>query len=894
MVHTKTLETPTEELTRGSVFAGRYEIIEELGTGGMGKVYRVEDTKAKEEIALKLIKPEIAADKKTIERFRIELTTARKIRHKNICGMYDLGEDKDSYYITMEYVPGEDLKSLIRRVRIDTGTAVKITKQVCEGLSEAHRLGVIHRDLKPSNIMIDKEGNARIMDFGIARSLKEKGITGAGVMIGTPEYMSPEQVEGKEVDQRSDIYSLGVVLYEMTTGRLPFKADTPFAVGIKQKSEIPKNPKELNSQLPDDLIRVILKCLEKDKENRYQNTGEIRSELERLEQDLPTTAQIESKKKPLTSKEITVTFRKRWIIVVSLFGIIILAGLAIIFFSNKDVDLLKDKKMVVVLPFENLGSQEDEYFADGIAFEIMARLAGIPDLIVIDQASSIQYKNTDKSIQEIAGELGVDVILKGTVHWQKSSDGSNRIRVMPQLINVSDAKQIWANVYDNEIIDIFQVQSDIARQVVEALDIALLEPKLQGLEEKPTDNIDAYQAYLRGMDYQRRPDYYYSGEILRMTVQMFERAVEIDPDFAQALAALSRSHSTMYHEGYDRTEKRLAMAKATADKAFNFKSDLTAAHMALGYYYYHGKKDYKNALEQFTIALDNEPQSSDILSSIGFIQRRQGMFELSLENQKKAFQFSPRDGQHASNIGATSQIFRKYAEAESYFNHSISLIPDQTFSYVSKALNYWLWNGDLDKARATLENIPQRNTPLSTYNWYYQELYERDYTAAIERLSRFPDDFFENEDYFIPKVQLIGQAYELMGKPELAHASYKAAYTMLEKKVQEYAGDARIHSSLGLVYASLGHKEEAIREGKLGVELNPVSGDTMSGPERVADLSIIYVAVGEYDKALDQIEYLLSIPSLLSVPMLKIDPRWDPLREHSMFQRLLEKLPKNN
>ena len=259
---TRTIESPVQELTRGSVFAERYEIIEELGTGGMGKVYRVEDKKAKEEIALKLIKSEIAADKKTIERFRNELITARKIRHKNICGMYDLGEDKGSYFITMECVSGEDLKSLIRRVgRLDSGTAIKIAKQVNNGLTEAHRLGVIHRDLKPRNTMIDKEGSARIMDFGIARSIKTKGITDAGIVIGTPEYMSPEQIEGKDVDQRSDIYSLGIILYEMVTGRVPFKGDTLFTIGMKHKSEIPSDPRELNPQIPEDLGRLILKCM---------------------------------------------------------------------------------------------------------------------------------------------------------------------------------------------------------------------------------------------------------------------------------------------------------------------------------------------------------------------------------------------------------------------------------------------------------------------------------------------------------------------------------------------------------------------------------------------------------------------------------------------------------
>jgi serine/threonine-protein kinase len=266
---TKTFETPKEELRTGSIFAGRYQIIEELGKGGMGKVYRALDTKLGEEVALKLIKPEIASDRKTLERFSQELRIARKIVHKNVGRTYELMEDGQAHFITMEFISGQDLRGLIRQSgRLAPGTAVSITKQVCEGLSEARRLGVVHRDLKPGNIMIDREGQARIMDFGIARSLKGKGITGEGVVIGTPEYMSPEQVEGKEADQRSDIHSLGIILYEMITGRAPFEGDTPFSVAYKHRHEAPEEPRKFNPQLPDALNRVILRCMEPAQDNR--------------------------------------------------------------------------------------------------------------------------------------------------------------------------------------------------------------------------------------------------------------------------------------------------------------------------------------------------------------------------------------------------------------------------------------------------------------------------------------------------------------------------------------------------------------------------------------------------------------------------------------------------
>jgi len=318
IVHTKTLETPTEQLTTGSIFAGRYQIIEELGKGGMGKVYKVYDMEIKENVALKLLNPEIAVDEKTIERFRNEIKLARKIAHRKVGRMFDLGKTEGTYFIAMEYVPGQDLRGLIRQTgKLTIETTLSITKQVCEGLEEAHKHGVVHRDLKPGNIMIDREGNVRIMDFGIARSLKTKGLTGAGMMIGTPEYMSPEQAEAKEIDQRSDIYSLGVIMYEMLTGRVPFEGDTPLSVAMKHKSEDFTAPNLLNSRISDDLNNLILKCLEKNKVDRYQSVEEVSKDINGIEKKIPSAERVVPKKKSSTSREITVKLRPKTVLIYS-------------------------------------------------------------------------------------------------------------------------------------------------------------------------------------------------------------------------------------------------------------------------------------------------------------------------------------------------------------------------------------------------------------------------------------------------------------------------------------------------------------------------------------------------------------------------------------------------
>jgi TolB-like protein/tRNA A-37 threonylcarbamoyl transferase component Bud32/Flp pilus assembly protein TadD len=889
---TAALKTPAKELTRGSTFSGRYEIIEELGEGGMGKVYRVEDKKIKEEVALKLIRPEIAADKKTIARFSNELKFARKVAHRNVCRMFDIDQEGETHYITMEYVPGQNLNGMIKMMgKLSPGQAITIAKHVCEGLAEAHRLGVVHRDLKSSNILIDKNGYARIMDFGIARSLRTKGITGAGVMIGTPEYMSPEQVVGKEADQRSDIYSLGVIMYEMMTGKLPFKGDSTLNIALKHKTAMPPDPRQLNAQISEDLCRVIFKCMEKEKKNRYQDTKELLSELTRIEEGIPTTERAVPKKKPTTLKKETVTFSKRWMAIAALFAVVAITVIAILYFRKEGpVIPPSEVKMLVVLPFDNLGPPEDEFFAAGLTEELTSRLSALHELGVISRTSARQYKKTDKTSKQIGKELGVDYVLEGAVRWDRSPDGQGQVRVTSQLIRVSDDINIWSQRYDRVINDIFSVQSEIAEQIARQLDITVLEPERRALYARPTDNLDAYQYYLYGREHEDKGWLHSDHQEFQLAVEMYEKATELDPDFAMAYTKKSIIHSRMYFFSYDRTEECLAKSRAAVNRALELQSDLPEAHLALAYYYYWGHLDYNRATEIFESIQKARPNFSPEL--LGYIQRRQGKWEESLSSLKKAFRLDPRYSQLAYQIGLSYLGRRRYDQAEEWFNRTISINQDHLGAQLGQIGIFVLSKGDTKKARAALGTLPQHQ--LTDYMWLTLDMLERNYKQVLDRLDSMPYDSFEEQHFYLQKNLAYADAYHAMKEVLLMKTHAESARILLEEAVREHPRDSRFHAALGLAHAYLGHKDEAIQEGNRAVNLYPVSKDPVLGPIYVLKLAKIYTVVGEYDEAVRQLEYLLSIPSfeylwqVVSIPLLEIDPIWDPLRNHPEFQRLLE------
>ncbi|UCE41820.1 MAG: protein kinase [Candidatus Aminicenantes bacterium] len=665
---TETIQAPKKELTTGSIFAGRYQIMTELGKGGMGRVYRALDQKINEEVAIKLIKPEIAKDKRTIERFSNELKMARKIAHRNVCKMYYLGEEEGAHYITMEYIPGEDLKSMIRMSgQLSTSTVIKIAGQVCDGLNEAHRLGVIHRDLKPNNIMIDKQGNARIMDFGIARSLSTEGITGSGIIIGTPEYMSPEQVEGKETDQRSDIYSLGVILYEMATGRVPFEGDTPFTIGVKHKSEMPTNPQELNDQIPDDLSEIILKCLEKDKEKRFQSAEEVQTDLTRIAGGIPTTEREDPAKRTVTSKEITVTFGPKKIII-PIAAIIILAVIAVLvwqFFPKKEVVTSGfGKASLAVLPFEDISQQKDyEHLCDGIAETLLNALNNISDLRIPGRTSSFSFKGKGLTVQEIGQKLNVENILEGTVQVE-----GNRLRITARLSKVADGFQIWSENYEKEMEDVFSVQDDIARNIIKSLKIKLIGEKGEQIIKHYTDNIEAYDLYVNGRQFVNMR----TEESLKKAIEYFGQAIEKEPNYALAYAGLSYAYDLLPDYSYVPRTEATSMAKEAASKALELDDDLAEAHFAMASTHF-SEWNWKKAEREYKKAIELNPNYAETHHSYAMDLAILGRFDEAIREIELARRLDPFSLVINRNVGQIYYLARQFDSAIEASKHTLEM-----------------------------------------------------------------------------------------------------------------------------------------------------------------------------------------------------------------------------
>jgi serine/threonine protein kinase/tetratricopeptide (TPR) repeat protein len=816
-VMTETLQTPVHELSTGSTFAGRYQVIEELGHGGMGKVYKVFDTDIKEKIALKLLRPEIALDKETIERFSNELKLARKISHRNVCRMFDLGKADGTTFITMEFVPGEDLKKLIR----------KIGKQVCEGLAEAHHLGVVHRDLKPQNIMVDEDGNARIMDFGIARSLRGKGITGAGVMIGTPEYMSPEQVEGKEVDQRSDIYSLGIILYEMATGHVPFEGDTAFTIGVKHKSERPRNPRELNAQLTEDLSRLILRCLEKDKGKRFQTAEELGTDLDKVEQGLPTTERMAPKRKSFTSKEITVTFSARKLVIPA----IAILGLAIFGFvlwqvipSRKPAlfPSASGQPTLAVLYFENKsGDPKLDNWRDGLAELLIADLQQSRYVRVISGdemytilkrlglADARKYSSDD--IEKIAAQSRASHVLRGnyfkagegfviTAGLQKPGAGGSPSALR---IDARDEKDIIAKV------------DELARQVKEGLNLTAAQISSDFEREAgkiTTSSPEAFKYYVEGRRLHTETKY-------EQAIAYMEKAVELDPEFAMAFRAMAVSHYNLKHwvEGQKYLKRALELSARLPDnERLLIEADI---------FFYEEK--YAKAVEVLEKLLQTYPDNVYAHYALGKIYNWASDDEKACGPQEFVVQ-KRRTAIDVGNLAISYMAKGLYQKAEDICQSFLKEAEDNDYVRYELCISY-LCRGQFDFAFAEAEKTYFLN-PADKYLMAWVLLSRDDLVGAgkysdgislltrgkfaenIDRSLRTQEESIRDDEYWAEPRRGLSTALEKAGRYEDAYQAF-GQYLRRSAEYKKSAGEP------GPPYLLLQQKSDLFDKGRIQAEI---------------------------------------------------------------------------
>jgi serine/threonine protein kinase/tetratricopeptide (TPR) repeat protein len=703
---TETIITPVRELETGTTFARRYQVIEELGKGGMGRVYKVFDTEVREKLALKLLKPDIATDPGTIERFRNELKLARTVSHRNVCRMHDLGREEGTgaYFITMEYVAGEDLKSLVHSIgALPVGKAVSIARQVAEGLAEAHRLGVVHRDLKPQNIMIDREGGARIMDFGIARSAKTKGLTGAGVMIGTPEYMSPEQVDGREADARSDIYALGVVLFEMLTGRLPFEGETPLSVAVKQKSELPPDPRTISAQVPEELTKVVLKCLKKEKAERYQSAEDLLADLARIEKNLPETTGPLPLRKPQTSRQVTVRLPSKKVWIPAIAALAVLGALLVWQFVP---DSAGSRRTVAVIGFKNqTGDANLDYLREAIPNLLITSLEQSKHLRVtswerlkdlIKQAGREPSAVFDEEAGfEICRRAGIEALVVGS-YVKAGETFMTDVKVLDAATRESLKS---ASARGDGVASILKSQIDeISRDVGRGIGKPLLklEAPPRPIIDMTTSSLEAYRFFLRGREDLEK--FYFAD-----AKKFLEKALVLDPEFAFAYLVLAdvdnqlndlNARDQAVREAYRcsaRTseKERLMIAAEYArtieqdpDKTLRGYQDLARrfpddkyAQYGLGYCY-DGRQDYAAAAAAYEKAIALDPNFGYAINQLAYLRAKTGQYEEALRLFERYAATSPGDANPLDSVAELYVRMGQLDEAEAKYREVLELKPD--------------------------------------------------------------------------------------------------------------------------------------------------------------------------------------------------------------------------
>ena len=863
----------------------------------MGVVWKALDTRLDRHIAIKFLPAELTADPERRRRFLREARTAAAVTHPNIVTIHEIDEADGITFIAMELVEGRTLRSVIRGRPMPIPEALRLATGIAEGLARAHRDRIVHRDLKPENVIIGADGRPRILDFGLAKLVEPQQdalrsqlsqdvtrtgeMTRQGAVLGTPAYMAPEQARGEVVDARADIFSFGVALYEMVTGRIPFHGRNPIETlaAILHTPAVPAS--RINAQVPSRLQDILGKCLEKDPGARYQSSQDLVVDLQRLRRDLESGSEA----RPPTR-------RLRWIALLLGATVLVVAGALLVLRPGRPAAVPErpahERSEIAVLPFENLSAEASHaYFAGGLHGEVLNQLAKIAALKVISRTSVMGYQGTSKPLKVIARELGVGSVVDGSVQVV-----GERLRVNVQLIDAATDEHLWAERYDRTLDDAFAIESDVAQRIVAAVGAALTSAEQGRLQAEPTANAEAYRLYLQGREYWTRPGWLLED---RETAQrLFERALELDSDFALAHATLSQVHGEIFTLGYDPSAARAARQREEAESALRLAPDLPQAHVAAGRMFYQQRRDYRRALDEFAIALRGSPNDTTALFWLAAAQRRLGKWNESLATVEKAVQLDPRDARlFVQGSGSTYRLLHRYADAVRAFDHALELAPDLRDAAFYRARTYLLWQGQLDPLRAVLSRLPADADLGLGLDLTVQKaellLLERDAAGLLQRLQVADHQGLVGKRSLTPSALYAAWAHRLRGEPAAARAAFDVARVRLDATIGEHPDDWRVHADRGLALAGLGRRDEALGEARWLQQSTIYREDANSGPDLAEERAKILAQTGDAEAALDEIQRLLAGPSDLSVHTLRLDPRWDPIREHPRFKALLAK-----
>jgi serine/threonine protein kinase/Tfp pilus assembly protein PilF len=866
---------------------GDYEILDEIGRGGMGVIYLARQRHPNRIVAVKRVLNYHADSHETLKRFRREADAAASLDHPNILPIYEVSESADGLpFFSMKFATGGSLQKVASALRAEPRRCVQLMAKVARAVEYAHGQGILHRDLKPGNILLDGRGEPLVSDFGLAKWLDaNKDITKSLTAFGTPGYTAPEQAEGDTagLTPAADVYSLGAILFELLAGRPPFVGDNALAV-IRQAAETPA-PKlrSLSHSHDRDFETICARCLERDPKARYQTAGDLATDLERWLDG-----------RPIGARPISVSTRLgRWSrrnpkLIATGAACLLFGAVTMWFFRGELAKVLPPApdKSIAVLPFENLSRDPDNaYFADGIQEEILTRLASIADLKVISRSSTQRYHSKPGNLAEIAKQLGVANILEGSV--QKTAD---QVRINVQLINAQTDSHLWAETYDRKLTDIFGVESEIAKRIAESL-----QAKLSGHEEltlavKATKNLDAYDAYLRGLAFQTRSSWH-SDDALRNAIDSYEQAVQLDPGFAPAWARLARAHAWKYSRAEGTVLRRDAATKAL-DNAQKLQPDSPETLLALGYYQRFVLDDCEAAKTTFRRVGEMLPSSSEVPMALGRIARNEGQWDESNSYFERALSMDPRNVELLAHAAWNYTWLRQFPTALKLYDRALDIVPNDSELVAGKASIYQA-QGKLQEAVKLLPQINEQTTSSEAFRVKIAQMrLERRFDKAVHllqtRLAQFR--FFSAVEKSEYQAMLSFHLY-LAGDRASANFIAKQARDEIESQLE----GSLDWDNLALANAVMGNKDLAIKAAEHAGTLVPTVKDRVNGPSREEWLALIQTIVGENGPAISILTRLVQTPYLswlyggpVTPALLRLDPIWDPLRSDPAFQKLCE------